>query len=180
LTIKLTQRDPIQLGSPGNRLEGSCKPYQPLSQGVVPHPVPNNGSDRHTARGASSPFHIALLSSKTCGFPRHANLDIRATRCQLLSVVKELVPFTASDRNVSAPGGAPQRFGAAATIQKALQIKKPGVERRACPSIRFGCCLPAQPPGRICSKLVVLVPGVRNQPHLYLVRQTRSVRRIPG
>ncbi len=38
---------------------------------------------------ASSPFHIALLSSKICVLSRHANLDIRITQCQLPSVVKE-------------------------------------------------------------------------------------------
>jgi hypothetical protein len=65
---------------------------------------------------------------------------------------------------ISAPGGAQCRFGAAT----ACTNKKPGVERRACPSTRLGRFLPAQPPERICSKLVCLIPGVRNQPHLNL------------
>ena len=43
----------------------------------------------------------------------------------------------------------------------------------------LGPRLVAQPPERICSKLVFQVPGVRNQPHLVLSRQARSVRGLP-
>src|SRR5208282_6083537 len=43
----------------------------------------------------------------------------------------------------------------------------------------LGPRLVAQPPERICSKLVLLVPGVCNQPHLMLSRRTRSVRGLP-
>jgi len=92
----------------------------------VPPLRQKSAMDRHTARGASSPFHIALLSSKTCGFSHHANLEIRVTRCQLLSVVKELsFRSSVSDRNVSAPGGAHWRFGAATAIQNCPKIKNP-------------------------------------------------------
>ena len=79
----------------------------------------------HTSHGASSPFHIALLSSKTCGFPRHANLEIRVTCANFFQLSKIFVPLTVSDRNVSAPGGAHWRFGAAIAIQQALKIKNP-------------------------------------------------------
>jgi hypothetical protein len=85
-------------------------------------------------------------------------------------------------RNVSAPGGAQHRFGAdAATPACPRQAnKKPGVERRACPSFRFGCLLPWQPPERMCSKLVLLqIPGVRNQPHLLVSGRARFVRGLP-
>jgi hypothetical protein len=44
----------------------------------------------------------------------------------------------------------------------------------------LGPRLVAQPPERICSKLVLLVPGVCNQPHLILSRRARSVRGLPG
>src|SRR5271155_4433421 len=43
----------------------------------------------------------------------------------------------------------------------------------------LGPRLVAQPPERICSKLVSQVPGVCNQPHLLLSRRTRSVRGLP-
>jgi hypothetical protein len=66
--------------------------------------------------------------------------------------------------------GSPLPAERSADLEPSLRvpIKKPGVERRASPSIRLGRSLPAQPPERICSKLVCLVPGVRNQPHLNL------------
>jgi len=44
----------------------------------------------------------------------------------------------------------------------------------------LGPRLVARPPERICSKLVVQVPGVRNQPHLVLSGQARSVRGLPA
>ena len=37
----------------------------------------------------SSPFHIALLSSKICSLSRRTGLDTRTTQCQLPSVVKD-------------------------------------------------------------------------------------------
>jgi hypothetical protein len=85
----------------------------------------------HTRRvRKSSPFHIALLE-QICGLLRHANLEIRITQCLLPSVVKDRSFRSAVlDRNVSAPGGARNRFGA-----EAAENKKPGVERRADPSL---------------------------------------------
>jgi hypothetical protein len=132
----------------------------------------------HTSHRASSPFHIALLSSKTCGFPRHANLDIRVTRANFFQLSKIFVPLTNSDRNVSAPGGAHWRFGAATAIQHALKIKNPASSAgRVRP---FPGPLSPRPLGRICSMLDCFLPGVRNQPHLWMRRRTRYVRRIPG
>src|SRR5271154_3519151 len=84
---------------------------------------------------ASSPFHKTLLSSKTCGLSRYTDLEIRITRCLLPSVVKERsFRSSTSDRNVSAPGGAQNRFGAE-SAKKRPENKKPGDERRANPSI---------------------------------------------
>jgi hypothetical protein len=46
--------------------------------------------------------------------------------------------------------------------------KKPGVERRASPSIPWATQF-VRPLGRMCSKLDCLLSGVGNQPHLILV-----------
>jgi len=75
---------------------------------------------------------------------------------------------------ISAPGGAQHRFGA----DPACTNKKPGVERRACPSFVWGGCLVAHPPERISSRLVVKRPGVRNQPHLMISEKARFVREL--
>ena len=76
-------------------------------------------------------------------------------------------------------GNLRSRRSAAAFWSRRCENKKPGVERRACPSIRFGRVLVAQPPERKCSKLVLQKPGVRNQPHLEVSRRARSVRGLP-
>jgi hypothetical protein len=103
-----------------------------LPQGYCASSRANLGPERCAkCAWTSSPFHKTLLSSKTCGLLRHANLDIRITQCQLPSVVKDRsFRSTVSDRNVSAPGGVRIRFGA-----EPAENKKPGVERRASPSI---------------------------------------------
>ena len=76
---------------------------------------------------------------------------------------------TVSDRNVSAPGGARNRFGADAAKPTRNQIKNPATSAgRIRPSL-----------GRMCSKLDFLLPGVRNQHHLWMSRQARSVSRLP-
>jgi hypothetical protein len=102
LTIKLTHSVPIHFESgPGRKLTKGLASLSSTSFKVLCAPLPNCSSgSTHISQGASSPFHIALLSSKTCGFPRHANLEIRVTRCQLLSVVKDLrsVPCFRSER----------------------------------------------------------------------------------
>jgi len=64
---------------------------------------------------------------------RHASLETRARNAYFLQLSKIAFRSTISDRNVSAPGGAQHLFGA-----DAASNKKPGVERRACPSIRLG------------------------------------------
>jgi len=126
---------------------------------------------------ASSPFHKTLLSSKTCGLLHHANLEIRATQCQLPSVVKDRsFRSTASDRNVSAPGGAQCRFGANPAItseQQKTRRRAPG-ESVLLPSRYIRATLE-----RMCSKLDFVLPGIRNQPHLWMSRQARSVSRLP-
>jgi hypothetical protein len=53
-----------------------------------------------------------------------------------LQLSKIVVPFAVADRNISAPGGAQHRFGADAANNIANN-KKPGVERRASPSITW-------------------------------------------
>ena len=84
---------------------------------------------------------------------------------------------TVSDRNVSAPGGARIQFGAEPAKQTRNQIKNPATSAgRIRPSLwaSFPRAL-----GRMCSKLVFLLSGVRNQPHLWMSRQARSVSRLP-
>ena len=123
----------------------------------------------------SSPFHIALLSSKTCGLLRYANLEIRATQCQLPSVFKDrrsvqLFPIGTS------PLPAERSFG---LEPKPRKIKNPassaGLIRPLLQPLQS-----TRPLERMCSKLDFFLPGVRVQPHLLMRRQTRSVRRFPG
>src|SRR5271167_2864344 len=101
-----------------------------------------NSREEHTTSRVevSSPFHIALLSrAKICGLSRYANLEIRITRCLLPSVVKDRrsvhqLPIGTSplqvEREIS--------FGT-----EVASNKKPGNERRACPSIPLGCAYAA-------------------------------------
>ena len=94
-----------------------------------------------------------------------------------LQLSKIIVPLNSSDRNVSAPGGAQCRSGVGPAKKTRKQNKKPGDERRANPSLPLApvpCAL-----GRMCSKLVFFLSGVRNQPHLWMSRQARSVSRLP-
>lgn len=88
----------------------------------------------------SSPFHNALLSSKTCGFLHHANLDIRITQCLTSFSCQRSFPDPVTI-GISAPGGAQCRFGAATAINS-FANKKPGNKRRASPSISCGCFYP--------------------------------------
>jgi hypothetical protein len=112
-------------------------------------------------------------------YSRHAKLEIRVTRCLLPSVVKDhSFRSIVSDRNFSAPGGAHWRFGAATAKLQTLKIKNPASSAGHVRPSALGCFLPAQPPGRICSKLVSTVPGVSNQPHLNL-RAAWYVRGLP-
>jgi hypothetical protein len=81
---------------------------------------------------ASSPFHKTLLSSKTCGLLHHANLEIRATQCLLPSVVKDRFPMQLLS---GSPLPAERSVGLEPALRLLLSNKKPGVERRANPSI---------------------------------------------
>ena len=128
---------------------------------------------------ASSPFHIALLLSKnlrlSTATKRQQSAPVTGMPASF-SCQRPMFRSAVSDRNISAPGGAQYRFGA----DTANNNKKPGVERRACPSFRLGCLLVAQPPERMCSKLVLVQkPGVRNQPHLVISERARFVRGLP-
>jgi len=77
----------------------------------------------------SSPFHMRYSRAKLA-VSRHAILIGLLPGCLLPSVVKDQsFRSTVSDRNVSAPGGVRNRFGA-----EVAGNKKPGVERRASPS----------------------------------------------
>ena len=118
---------------------------------------------------ASSPFHIALLSSKTCGLLHHANLEIRVMQCLLPSVVKDrrsahLFPIGTS------PLPAERGFGLEPIprVKSLLDNKKPGFERRAIPSIPWATHS-VRPLGRMCSMLGCFLSGVGNQPHLIMV-----------
>ena len=127
---------------------------------------------------ASSPFHIALLEQKFAVI--HGNetptISARYRDASFLQLSKIAVPLDCFR---------PEHLRAwrsAAPIWSRyceLAIKKPGVERRACPSFRLGWLLVAQPPERMCSKLVLQVPGVRNQPHLVVSGRARFVRGLP-
>ena len=87
----------------------------------------------------SSPFHIALLSrAKICGLSRYANLEIRITRCLLPSVVKDRRSVQQFPLGTS-PLPAEREIGFGAEVAR---NKKPGNERRACPSYSCGRVLP--------------------------------------
>ena len=87
---------------------------------------------------------------------------------------RSYVPLTVADWNISAPGGAQQG------LEPMLRTtKNPASSAGHVRPSAMGCVLLAQPPRRICSKLVLQQPGVCNQPHLELSRQARSVRGLP-
>ena len=87
----------------------------------------------------SSPFHIALLSrAKICGLSRYANLEIHITRCLLPSVVKDHRSVQQFPIGTS-PLPAEREIGFGAEV---ASNKKPGNERRACPSYSCGRAYP--------------------------------------
>jgi hypothetical protein len=120
-------------------------------------------------------FPQTLLSSKICGFaPRE--LEIRATQCLLPSVVKD---HRSEQPMGTSPLLAERRVGLESTLRKKnrKQIKNPATSAgRIRPSL--WAPIP-RALGRMCSKLVFFLPGVRNQPHLWISRQARSVSRLP-
>jgi hypothetical protein len=94
-------------------------------------------STRHRAWGQVRLSTLRYSRAKICGLSRYANLEIRITRCLLPSVVKDRsFRSRGPDRNVSAPGGVRIR------LWSRSRKKKPGNERRACPSILGGCFYP--------------------------------------
>lgn len=98
------------------------------------------GGSRRLHIWTSSPFHNALLSSKTCGFLHHAILENRITQCLTSFSCQRSFPDPVTI-GISAPGGAQCQFGANTAINS-LQNKKPGNKRRASPSTLCGCLYP--------------------------------------
>src|SRR3984885_281914 len=94
------------------------------------------------------------------------NVVTASFSCQRTSILS-----TTSDWIVSPPGGALQRFGAAAA-KTVFCNKKPGVERRADPPILRAMLLAL---GRTCSMLDFFLPGVCIQTHLW-IRRRKPVR----
>jgi len=117
-----------------------------------------------------------LLSSKICGFALRER-KVRATPCLLPSVVKDRrsahkIP------NGTSPLPAERRSVWSRRCEKPLKpIKNPATSAGR---IRPSLWVPVpRALGRMCSKLVFFLPGVRNQPHLWISRQARSVSRLP-
>jgi hypothetical protein len=174
LTIKLTQHAPKSEPSP-TRNQGLAIPGSPCrregsggfgSQLGFPRPL-------LLRRSGKFAFPQTLLSSKICGFASRA-LPARVAQCLLPSVVKD----RRSDYNGTSPLPAERRVGLEPTLRKTLKpIKNPATSAgRIRPSV--WASLP-RALGRMCSKLVFFLPGVRNQPHLWISRQARSVSRLP-
>jgi hypothetical protein len=144
LTIKLTQHVPTPSGSgaPGLRKDGSCVPYSSILGVLCSRFLPFSGLKRtHKRREqASSPFHKTLLSSKTCGLSRYANLEIRITRCLLPSVVKDRCSGQQFPIGTS-PLPAERNVGLEPSLRKnSVKNKKPGASAgriRPFPGSRF-------------------------------------------
>jgi len=171
LTIKLTQHAPPSGPSKqrGRVLQALPSVFvRRLTQSWSPTP-------RTRREPGKFAFPQTLLSSKICGFaPRE--LEIARRNAYFLQLSKIAFRSTVSDRNVSAPGGARIQFGAE-FAKNSNQTKNPATSAgRIRPSLwaSFVRAL-----GRMCSKLVFLLPGVRDQHHLWMSRQARSVSRLP-
>jgi len=120
---------------------------------------------------------LRYTRAKICGLC-HAELEIRITHAYFLTVVKDrrsVQQFPIGTSPLPAECGIGLEPKSA---KKRTDNKKPGDERRANPFI-VSDALYARTE-RMCSKLVLLLPGIRNQPHLLGRRQTRSVSRQPG
>jgi len=177
LTIKLTQHASESKALPV-RSKSLAIPYLRCWEGAqagVSHPSTKR-PPAHRALGKFA-FPQTLLSSKICGFaPRE--LEIRATQCLLPSVVKDRrsVPRTSIGTSLLP---AERRAGLESPLRKNLQpIKNPATSAGR---IRPSLWVPVpRALGRMCSKLVFFLPGVRNQPHLWISRQARSVSRLPA
>jgi hypothetical protein len=127
-----------------------------------------------TARGAQFAFpHCATLEQKFAVLSRYANLDIRATQCQLPSVVKDQHSNHQLPIRMS-PLPAERRIGLGPTLRT---IKNP-----ASSAGRFRPLLGslmASALERMCSKLDLFLPGICNQSHLLMSRQPGSSEQSP-
>jgi len=88
-------------------------------------------------------------------------------------------PFRSPIPIGTSPLPAERRAGLEPTLRRkpSKQIKNPATSAgRIRPSV--WAAVP-RVLGRMCSKLVFFLPGVRNQPHLWMSRQARSVSRLP-
>jgi len=130
--------------------------------------------DRKRTRGASesSPFH-KRYSRANLRFPDAQTSSVCDRDAYFLQLSKIIVPLNwfRSERLRSRRSAEP--VWSRHSEKKSKPNKKPGDERRANPSISLGA-FSARPLGRMCSKLAFFLPGVRNQPHLWISRQARS------
>jgi hypothetical protein len=124
---------------------------------------------------ASSPFHKRYSRAKFAVL-RHANLKLAwrmptSFSCQRSS-------FRSQIPNGTSPLPAERRSVWSRRCEKLLKpIKNPATSAGR---IRPSAWAPLpRALGRMCSKLVFFLPGVRNQPHLWISRQARSVSRLP-
>jgi hypothetical protein len=125
---------------------------------------------------ASSPFHKRYSRAKFA-VSRYANLIGLLSGCLLPSVVKDRRSAQQFPIGTS-PLPAERGIGLEPKPRKNLnKIKNPATSAgRIRPSL---WALFPRALGRMCSQLVFFLPGVRNQPHLWMSRQARSVSRLP-
>jgi hypothetical protein len=182
LTIKLTQHVPFYR----DPVEPRWKVLQPFLAftGFAPRVrAPLLAKNRGRARGGKFAFPHCAILEQICSCCITRTLTFAQCMPTSFSCQRSLFRSTVADRSISAPGGAQHRFGADVANNVVANIaatnKKPGVERRASPSIAWATPW-ERPLGRHCSNLDCFLPGVRNQPHLWMRRQTRFVRRNPN
>jgi hypothetical protein len=130
----------VQRASP----EWSSKPFRWFSDSETPllPPFPAKAR-RPPCIEASSPFHIALLEQILRFCASRASRPAKRN-AYFLPLSKINAPSSVAGWNVSAPGGAPFRFGAEAAKGNPLSNKKPGVERRAIPSFPQAVLRPSE------------------------------------
>ena len=123
----------------------------------------------HKSRGQVRLSTLRYLSK--LAVLRHANFEFAPRNAYFLQLSKIVSRLFIG---LSAPGGA--QHGLEPTLRT---TKNPATSAGHVRPTALGRVLLAQPPKRICSKLVLQKPGVRNQPHLGISRQARSVRGLP-
>jgi len=133
-----------------------------------------NSYAQHRACGQVRLSTLRYSRAKLAVYPDREPIR-SASGCQLPSVVKELRSVQSLPIGTS-PRPAERDPGLEPTSR---EIKNPassaGLIRPLLQPLE-----PTQPSGRMCSMLDFFLPGVRNQPHLMMRRQTRSVSRLPG